>query len=160
VARSPKGSYFRSTPDWFWRSMATVGFASGSTGGTYPQAGLYNNATDGQLLHVMGLSMHCSGAGEGIDVSFAQGVPAFSAGRPGTAVKLDEIAPPGLSYFTNGVGAVPGYIIGYLGAANAGTFATPGWPLWIIPPGYTLWFNGDQTNTFFFATLWYLHLKE
>lgn len=159
MARRPKGSYSRSTPDWFSGSMAWIGMASGSTGGTYPGAGLYNDSTLGLNLHVVGLEVGAGAGTTSINVVFTQGPPGYNVGTPGQPVLLNKPAPPGAAIYTNGSALFAGpHAVFWYGADPV--VLMPGWPLWIVPPGYTMWLQSNAQNVYLGATAWYLPIGD
>ena len=139
--------------------MATAGAAAGGGGGN-AWCGLYNNATDGSYLHVVGLATYIQGSTNGAAVSFAKGLQAGSTpDPPSQPVRFDQAQPWGAPYYIN-AGPTPVPTSGFMGGWGNGLITTPGWPLWIIPPGYVLWFTAFQVGADIGCIFWYLPILD
>ncbi len=136
---------------------------AGSTSGTFPQAGLYNDATDGSYLHVIGLALwegFQNTLGSNIVACQQQGTVTGSLTQQGNYVRLNLGAAFGQGRYINSVAGNPPNPIAGFGGGNSGLLATPGWPLFILPPGYTVWFVGQIANTYLGLTAWYLVMAD
>lgn len=167
MARAPKGSYVRATPDWFTDAMAFAGAyqqASDTSHNAY--VGLYNDAVDGSSLHVMALGVevepttnHTLGF---IEQTLTSGFigPYSALYAHGRAVRLNRPAPYGQSRAANTPGGNTEEQIILLGGAYSGLLVAPGWPLWILPPTYALWLQANLGGGSIYATFWYLVIHD
>jgi hypothetical protein len=154
-----KGTLVRPRPDWLTHSMATCAVAAGGGGG-YAWAGLYNNAQDGSSFHIVGVALYLQGSTNGAGITVVQGPPSGSVGNPPIPIRFNEAAPPGQTCYINANGSQINPNYGYLGGWSGGLITTPGWPLWILPATYTIWFGAFQSGSDIGVTLWYLVSKD
>ncbi len=62
VFRKPKGQYVRNTGDWFFERAMGGSVTTVASVGQLSTASLYNDATDGSILHVIALEVFCATA--------------------------------------------------------------------------------------------------
>lgn len=147
MARKPKGSYVRSTADWFFRSTCTVGgfYETTTPNGVFMD--LYNNATDGSVLVVHQIFTNVDGDGIYSATQF-QGHSA-NLMRNGRTVVTGLGAPWGQLYYdlnTNPTIVLPQntplsddfFFYDNFGAGHE--FYAPG-PLMVLTPGYSMRIN-------------------
>lgn len=164
--RRPKGAYARNTPDWFNSDLCFAGAQVQASDASHDGfVGLYNDAITGAYLHVVGFAAEIEPTGNHILGFIEQGFAGFIASvatlyAHGRTVRFDRAAPFGTSYSANTPGGNPDPQIILLGGQTNGLLTTPGWPLWIIPPGYSLWFQANHGGAYTQATWWYLVMHD
>ncbi len=158
--RYPRSVYQRNTPDYFIQGLATGGVANLPPMLQYYQASLFNSATDGSYLFVYGMNLDFNG-GNLATVTMVQGAYGTLA-MQGQSVQSDLGAQPGQIYTDQGgapltpTGLTMGHIIGSV-------FATPllsAFPLWIVPPSWSLFFTADTTVNGVVANFWWVVLRS
>lgn len=160
MARKPKGSYTRSTPDWFFRQLNwSSGQVNGGGGGAGLSIQLFNNTAISEYYYLHGLKVDSA--------NFQQLYGQVSAGPFGTfwqnayPVVGDQPQPSGQVY-TGGTPA--GSTLINIPLTWQGDQPTdpwwPDWPIAIIPPGYGfLLFNGFAAGAII-ATFWWVALTD
>jgi hypothetical protein len=157
--RKPKGSYFRSTPDWFEGNAAWCGGPAVGSGGNPPLCALFNNDTGGSIFRVYSYVCDHSPT-TAVYVELRQGKRAgvFSTAQ---AIRPDQAAPPG--QFLAGAVAAPISFITALYQHNIGSpFSWQSYhgPLWEIPSGWSLEFYTLGANDVLSVTWWYVWLPD
>ncbi len=160
MARRPKGSYFRNTPDWFFNRAASVGANNPGQVGLFSVTDLFNDATDGSLLYVYEVYLQNSGAfscriqqvqgncggvtGPGYPVNFAIG------SLPGSLFigQLASIARPNTDPYISSVNT------------PAIDFIKPPGPVAIVPPGYSLRVANNQPQFGFIVWFYYVVMSD
>ena len=160
MARQPKGSYVRNTPDWFVNRLCFgSGQVNGGSGGAGLSIQLYNDTNVGEYLYLYGLWVNDSNS----EQLFAQ----VSQGQVGTAFQK--------CYSVVGGRATPAGLIN-TGATPAGAdlinqpLTWQGnqptapilsqFPLAVIPPTYGFTIYNGFSAAAIIASFWYVSLMD
>lgn len=163
----PKGVLSRSPQNWFYNKLAWggAGFTAPTSPPPYDSAiiSLFNDATDGSLLHVVAISASSDGNID-TDVDFQKG--SFgSKVTQGQPARFDQGMPFGQIWrqvVSSLSGTAPGPIpnpFSTLAAFN-GVFSIAGQTLWIVPPGYSLRFANSGPFSDIAIGLWWLVMSS
>jgi hypothetical protein len=161
MARKPKGSYFRNSPDWFASRTASAGTNNPSQTGDFAITGLYNNATDGSCLWVWWVSIQNGGAFSIRLYMFNGHTSTFQDG-PGQPLNPTSPIIPGHVY----VGFESSHAVpvtnNYITSINQPVidFINPPGPVCIIPPGWSLRLASNQTDFGFVANFYWTALPD
>jgi hypothetical protein len=152
IFRKPKGTYIRSTPDWFSSlACAGFGFCPSLPLGQAPAVGLFNNDNSGRSLFVYGLGAEVNNGAEVANFSYFNG-PLTALYSPTAAAPIDPLlaALPGQIYgsgLTPAQQATPAvsvqqglYIMGSFAGSGSGPIdhIVAEHPIAIVRPGFTL----------------------
>ncbi len=123
-------------------------------------AGLYNNATDGSLLSVFGLDAWVDTTGEHAIGFVEVGERGFIFGSAtlwmsARAVRLDQTGPWGEGYGSVTPGGNPEAQVFFPTGSASGRHTFPSWPMFILPPGYSIWIQAAHGGGLVTATFWY-----
>ena len=153
----PIGVINRSLQDRFSSLLSGGPFNQAGAAGNNSYGGVYNNATDGSVLRIYAVSLYTS------VVSFV--FLEWVSGNPGTLYTTESPYGP-IDPFTH---TTPGQMIAFNSAVclgshlgkivvNPTTGATyaPGWPLAIIPPGYSFLCQAKNSNLGLEGAIWWL----
>lgn len=160
MARKPKGTYSRTTGDWFSNDLCWAYASTGSSGVGITSA-LFNNDTVGRLLYVLTWQVYF-GTNEQCYARMYQGHvgTAYDSAR---RVRPALGKPPGMPYFGQNVNLGPGddtmsvYLISK--QVDAFTFQ-PQHPICVIPPGYSFVTYVVAPTDGLACTWWYVVLTE
>ena len=166
MARRPKGSYVRNTPDWYFNNACSVGTNNPGAPGLHAVCDLFNNAQDGSNFYVYGLMTFNLGTAS-IRVQQIQG-HAPGTGGPGAgngpayAVNASGGQPPGLLYIDFIAGATQPITDPYIFStlSNIDEYILPTGPLMIIPPGYSLRLLNNAVAFGFQCWIYYVTLRD
>jgi hypothetical protein len=158
IFRSPKGSYVRTTGDWFYQNSALAHAAVNRIGGsTAIYYALYNNDTTGRSLFVK--TIYIDSSDSVIAIYYAQGltqVGTLQTGLRGT-YPLNPLWPaPVGQLYTGTSDLVASFIVFATSNAFSDYSFNPGpdLPLYVIPQGWNLVFeigagsSGNLETTF------------
>jgi hypothetical protein len=163
--RFPIGLLARQAPDWFSDSLATGGYEFGqgdNTTNAYVQISLFNDATDGSLLRLYGLTAG-NDTGFGMVMYPLFGTPNGTFVAKCRSVRFDGGSPPGQiwqqaipSAFPSPNPDPPPAQSTWLGTPgfDSETWFSP-FPIAIIPPGWSLVVANPATTTVVLAAFWY-----
>lgn len=152
--RLPKGVVIRPLPDWLMDQMMGGRVSQAGASGQITYGELYNNASDGSLLYLYGVSWYSSPGDEGVpEVYFWKkqvgGGGQFPLRASGTVL-------PGVVGGFTSVGCVGNEI----GSVVAPTTNSMPWllpfPMAIIDPGYSFGIHTAGTNELVRVGLWWL----
>jgi len=166
----PIGVLARPAPDFFDDNMGLVAFNyiefNPPAGLHYQTIALYNNAKSGVLFKVYAIVAECNGGG-GLSAWFAPGTVGTLQNGAGS-LRPDVGVPYGQLYFqqTDVAAGVPNPFIpaGINGIVPTGGFdsniAAPGFPLFIVPVGYSLVLSNISSSVNTGASFWYQLANE
>jgi hypothetical protein len=145
IFRSPKGSYTRSTGDWFLQNTGLAHAAVNRVGGSTPiYYALYNNDTIGRTLFVK--TIYIDSSDTVISIYYAQGLT--SVGTLQTGIRgtypLNPLWPaPVGQLYTGASDLVASFILFAVSNAFAEYNFSPGpdVPLYIVPQGWNVVFE-------------------
>jgi hypothetical protein len=145
--RTPHGQYVRQTGDWFMSRRMAGGAGSAAVAAKYSQASLYNDASDGSILHVIGLSLTTATTQSNIGCYIIQGF----MGAPLTSQPV-PIGPffkqlPGKFYFGSDAALVPALPIWVAGGLQAPAEWPHDFPVCFLNPGYSLVCQANVVNS-------------
>lgn len=165
ATRSPKGTYVRSTPDWFTLDLCTVGGSDGANvtpANSWETFSLYNNDTASRNFYIYAVSLQIDTAyymvwdmiqtAFGTQLATARYVHDIFTTAPGVLGFHQTPYSSGTEYVNPDIGA--GF--GCVAAAFNGTLSTAGFPLWIIKPGYSLRVGINYPSTINSVNFWYV----
>jgi len=146
--RTPKGSYVRQTPDWYIHDGSSIGGIVTVVSPPVPSLDLFNNATDGTLLHVYQVIVGAQGYGPYALMTLKGHGANFITGA--FPVVADDALPWGQLYWdsqtavqtwvsgtpANGSNYGSAYALDATGS-TIDSLQTPG-PISVLPPGYSL----------------------
>lgn len=144
--RTPKGSYFRSTGDFFIDRAATVGGYYRPSATRATTIDLYNNAQDGSTLHVYRVWVGNDASAEygmtklfGHGANFLQNAVPVVTGNPTLPGQAywDTIPPQYVPTFSPTDTPLSDAFIADNEAGSQDAWATPG-PICVLPPGYSM----------------------
>lgn len=130
----PAGVLARPRLDFNIGRAAMAGFVLSATG--IGHISLFNNATDGSYLAVHGLNFFQNAASQAAIIAFAQG-PVGALATNGFPLVLNGTPPPGQLYALSQAAAV-GTVIADLYSGSQTYNEVQSYPLWVVPPGYSL----------------------
>ncbi len=141
----PIGVTARSLPDRLASVMSGAYAKQSAVAGQASSIGIYNNATDGTVLRIYGVSLFVSG-NTFIHFEWIPGNPGtlYTQRSPFGVIDPRSYTTPGQPItFTSSlcVGQHAGGIAGILNGVNRWA---PGWPLAIIPPTYSFLLQTDN----------------
>lgn len=142
--RRPKGTYVRTTRDWFYRDMA-IGTADHfhAPPFAYDFVSLFNNDKPGRSYFIEQLSVFTDASFYGFAISVKG--PFGTLVGPCTPLSPDFPAPSGEMYSGQQATQVTGDVVGGYNIGQLGEAYQPTQPL-IVPPGYSLIFAGNNNN--------------
>ena len=164
MRRKPKGSYVRTTPDWFSDHLCMGGWYDNvAANPTYAGISLFNEGQQGDL-HVYTINYMNSGSdmmavtiqntalGSRVNDCF----PVNPNGqRPAAGIFLDHYgaaAPPFV------IQNPPANTQVVLGTAGLPAFGTPTHPLFIVPPGWSVRLTADAQANIWGVGFWFVVL--
>lgn len=154
--RRPHGQYTRETADWFVdRRMAGSAY-SPPVVGKYGSVILYNDATDGSILHVVALNLCTFVAASIVNVAFHQG--AIGTLQPNAVVPIGPhfLQLPGKIYLSSDPATFQLPAVAILGGTNNPQFWPHNFPLAYLNPGYALLCQTNLANCDFQAIFHWL----
>jgi hypothetical protein len=161
MARKPKGSYVRTTPDWYFNHAASVGANNPGSPGTHAVVDLFNDAQDGSLLYIYELMTFNLGT-ESIRVQQFNGHTAGASSGPTYPVNPNVGKLPGFVYIDQIAGATQPntdpYIFGTL--SNQDEYINPHGPIMIVPPGYSCRLLNNAVQFGFQFWIYYVALRD
>ena len=154
--RIPHGQYNRGTADWFVFNRMAGGNSQVAVAAAYSFVLLYNDASDGSMLHVIGAAAQTTTATNHISAFFHQGT--MGSSFPNTTVRI--VPNMGLLAGVLYVGSMGGFVQD----VPLWDFGIPGndtpwpyeWPICILPPGYGCLFMGNVVNANVFLSVHWL----
>jgi len=162
MARKPKGSYTRSTPDWFLYDLCMGGWYDNVPANpTYAGISLFNEGQTSDL-HVYSLNYMNSGS-DVMAVTVQKSVlgsrvngcfPVNPNGRtPAAGIYLDHYGAAAPPFVTQNVPANTQVV---LGTAGLPAWGTPNHPLFIIPPGWSVRLTADAQANIWGVGFWFV----
>lgn len=163
--RKPRGTYVRSTGDWFYQDMATAG-AMINTPNTfppyhYPIYCLFNNDQQGRYLHVLGMAITDDGLGRAYwDIGSGSTGTLAQSGNP---VKFDQGQQSGQVFTSTATNASQtAQVLPNIRGGLADYFGTgpyfPNFPMWVIPVGMSLLISNFDGNLQTSVNFWWVML--
>lgn len=161
MARTPKGSYFRNTPDWFFNNAASVGANNPGAPGTNAVCDLFNNATDGSLLYIYAIESFNQGT-ESIRVQQFHGHTGGTSDGPAYSINPLVGTPFGHLYIDQIAGISNPVTDPYIFSVNAlaDEFVQPDGPAMIVPPGYSCRLYNNAVAFGFTCWFYYVVLQD
>jgi hypothetical protein len=136
--RIPHGTYSRGTPDWYVDRLMAGGGGLAAAGGAYSVIGLYNNATDGSMLHVWSVWAFEEAQTTTSSVEIVNSK--FGTVQPGQAYNLFPFSGLLAGQITSlsPASQVGGNLIGFLGGGGFPERWQEQGPIAVLSPGTTL----------------------
>lgn len=161
MARTPKGSYFLNTPDWFFNRAASVGANNPGQAGSFAVTDLYNNAQDGSLLYIYAIESFNQGT-ESIRVQQVHGHVAGAQDGPAYPINPNVGTLPGHLYIDQVSNFDKPITDPYIFSVNATAdeFVQPGGPCMIVPPGYSCRLANNALAWGFTCWFYYVALRD
>lgn len=161
MARRPKGSYFRNTPDWFFNLAASVGANNPGSAGTNAVCDLFNDASDGSLLYIYAIESFNLGT-QSIRVQQFSGHVTGGTSGPSYAVNPNVGKLPGTLYIAQIAGISQPNTDPYIFSVNSTSdeYINPGGPVMIVPPGYSCRLYNNAVAFGFTCWFYYVVLRD
>ena len=157
---NPKGVRTRNTPDWFsiYAAIGGYGVEGGFGTDSFKYVSLYNDSGTGAVLAVYVFQIQTNNVAM-CDVFYVNGTIG-SAVRPCTRVNPAVASPPGqMFYLDNGGSAIANApfaeVSGFTPLGAAG-----GFPLFIVPAGYSLVAGPSAKDQTMILTTWYVPFRD
>lgn len=153
----PIGVVSRPVPDWFSSYMSGGHALQAAVAGQNSYIGVYNNASDGSVMRVYAITPNCSSA-TFVYLETIQGQPGtlYTADNPYGAIDPRIGATWGqLFTFTSAV-CIGTHLSAVVAQANTDRMFAPGWPLAIVPPGYSFALQTRNVNVQIESGFWWL----
>lgn len=170
MIRQPKGSYTRSTPDWFAKDFAWCPLHAAGDATHFGVGAFYNDTTSGNSLHIYGINFAFGPAPVGttsvmpgfLNLVFQVGVPQtislFNFYAQGSSVYLNQGAQDGQTYNSSLISVLVN--INGIICPPTGMIGSYDGPLYVLQPGNTIYFFTPQFNWFLAGTIWYLPIGD
>lgn len=157
----PRGSVVRTPQDFFARNLVGAQATNGPCVGNHTGIGIYNNASDGSVIRVYFIQYEVSPATL-IYFKLIQGAVGGLQGGIGTPGAIDPRTPAQAGQiYAWATAAGQGVAAGGVSAeANIVYTKATGWPLGVIPPGYTWGLETNTTNVTLIAWFEFLTLYD
>jgi hypothetical protein len=155
--QKPRGSVIRPVPDWFASSLSGGHAIQGAVAGQNSYVGIYNNASDGSVIRIYATDFGVS-ANSFVYFEVFQGQQGTLYNADGAYGSINPSVGTTWGQTINFASAVclGSHVGGRQGFAGQDTFHAPGWPLGIIPPGYTFALQVRNTNITIEGAFWWL----
>ena len=164
--RKPKGTYVRSTPDWFVGSLAIAGINTGTLLTNYSAAALYNNDSLSRYFYVYRMLVTAFTSGYlyaqvfnrniGVNPIPAQPLDPTKANPPGVATAIFAALDPALT-------TAP-FQIEFDGVLNTMAASVlqiaDNFPIFIVPPGWELEVWAGAAQITMNAVWWYTYTAD
>ena len=144
--RRPHGQYVRETADWFIDRRMAGGAYSGVVAGKFASVSLYNDATDGSVLHVIGATGNTFISPDTVDLYTHKGVLGTVVAGATTPITPFLTTLWGKIYTSSDAAATSDMGIWTLGLVNAPQPWPYNFPLCVLAPGFSLLCQGSTAG--------------